>query len=194
MGGFGSGRPRQRVRAEDCLILTAGRLVLLAAEFPLCLRSESAVAGPTFWIDRTTGETTCALRYEVNTMHADAARLHLQHTTRTQPVATVAYGVHLTTSPLPWGGVRWAFLCPGLNCGRVCRKLYLPNGGQYFLCRLCYRLTYMSAQEAHAHDRMDRLVGMPCGTLADLFRDNRRIRKNNLALRKLKRRWNKCFP
>jgi hypothetical protein len=186
MGGFGSGPPLQRVRVEACLILSAGRLVLLAAEWPLGLRHELTVAAPVVWNNSTTGEPVCSLRYEVNTMRADAAWLHLEHTTRTRPVATVDYGALLTTTPLPWGGVRWAFLCPGLNCGRVCRKLYLPPGGRYFLCRLCYRppLTYTSAQEAHAHDRVDRLVGMPPGTLADLFRDNRRTRKKHLAIRK----------
>lgn len=49
-----------------------------------------------------------------------------------------------------FGGKAVWMLCP--CCGRRCRKLYAPDG-KPFRCRLCYRLTYASVQEAHAFDR-----------------------------------------
>jgi hypothetical protein len=58
------------------------------------------------------------------------------------------YPVRLVTSPLPWGGVRYWFVCPAVGCGRRVGCLYLPSGGKYFACRVCYRLTYASRQES----------------------------------------------
>lgn len=56
------------------------------------------------------------------------------------------------------GGQRWWFTCPLIVNGRACNrragKLYLPPGGRYFGCRVCHRLTYVSAQEAHQMERV----------------------------------------
>jgi hypothetical protein len=55
------------------------------------------------------------------------------------------------------GGPRWWFTCPlavnGRACGRRAAKLYLPPGGRYFGCRVCYDLTYESCQESYQFDR-----------------------------------------
>jgi hypothetical protein len=45
-----------------------------------------------------------------------------------------------------FGGVRWWFSCP--QCGKRCKKLYLPAGQWEIACRLCHRLTYTSTQTA----------------------------------------------
>jgi len=49
-----------------------------------------------------------------------------------------------------FGGVRPWFRCPGVVEGETCRrrvrKLYLPNGGRYWLCRECYDLGYRSSR------------------------------------------------
>jgi len=49
-----------------------------------------------------------------------------------------------------YGGVRPWFRCPGVvdgeKCGSRVRKLYLPNGGEYWLCRECYGLGYTSSR------------------------------------------------
>ena len=58
---------------------------------------------------------------------------------------TFDYQVHLDTTPCNFGGKRWWFKCP--HCWRRCQFLYLPPGGNYFLCRLCHNLTYESQQE-----------------------------------------------
>ena len=84
------------------------------------------------------------------------------HYTRTQHKDDVDFRVRLTTTPLPWGGVRWWFVCPltvnGRSCQRRCAKLYLPPGGRYYGCRLCYALTCASVQEAHRFDNMYRML------------------------------------
>ena len=64
----------------------------------------------------------------------------------TDETEAIATRVALTTTPLPWGGVRWWFLCP--ICGRRCGKLHLGSEGVEFACRICGRLTYRSCQES----------------------------------------------
>lgn len=75
--------------------------------------------------------------------------LRLQYTInpRTERAVQMDYLVRLTTSPLPWGGFRYWFICPLDGCGRRVGCLYLPSGGRYFGCRHCYNLTYESQQE-----------------------------------------------
>lgn len=60
------------------------------------------------------------------------------------------YWVELVSTPCRFGGQRWWFICPSLNCGRRVGVLYLPPGAKYFECRHCYNLTYESAQ---THDK-----------------------------------------
>ncbi len=96
------------------------------------------------------------------------------HYTITRIGEAVDYRVRLTTTPLPWGGVRWAFLCPNLSCGRACRKLYLPRGGRHFACRMCYRLTYQSAQEAHKFDDLYCRLGTTPGKWKRLLEKERK--------------------
>ena len=74
------------------------------------------------------------------------------------------YRVERVSMPQPFGGRRWWFVCPLVNCYRRCGKLYLPPGGRYYGCRQCYRLTYESVQE---HDpRVSRLANDPLALYA----------------------------
>ena len=59
------------------------------------------------------------------------------------------YPVRLTTTPLPWGGQRYWFICPLVGCGRRVSVLYLAPRREYFACRHCYRLSYRSRQEGN---------------------------------------------
>jgi hypothetical protein len=156
MGGSGSGRwrDRKRIPVEDCLVLNAGKLQrdkLVAGG----LRASGALT----WTNTATGEKLSSIGYEADTLGA-APWLRL-HYTRTRTGDAFDYRVRLSTSPLPWGGVRWAFLCP--DCSRACRKLYLPNGAGRFACRRCYGLTYTSTQEAHKYDGMFRRLAADIG-------------------------------
>jgi hypothetical protein len=69
-----------------------------------------------------------------------------------------------TTEP-HFGGVRWWFSCP--QCGKRCKKLYLPPGQWEIGCRLCHNLTYRSAQTAHtmSGDQQVQSVRKCCASL-----------------------------
>lgn len=150
MGGYGSGWAREKkTPVEACWVLPVGKL-----QRDKFLRQGLRSSGSLTWTNTATGDKEASIGYEVDTLDADPW-LRLRYTWK-RSEEVVDYRVRLNTMPLPWGGVRWGFLCPGRNCGRACRNLYLPNGGQYFACRLCYQLTYKSAQEAHKYDSVFR--------------------------------------
>jgi hypothetical protein len=76
--------------------------------------------------------------------------------------------VPVRTTRCYFGGYRYWFLCPGRSivhgCGFRVSRLYLPPGGTRFGCRICWNLTYESAQQ---HDsRVDRLRKVDHATLA----------------------------
>lgn len=64
-----------------------------------------------------------------------------------------------TISLVPWnprfGGKAWWMICP--MCRRRCVKLFRPPHSSHiedsFRCRLCWGLTYQTAQTAHRWDR-----------------------------------------
>jgi hypothetical protein len=60
------------------------------------------------------------------------------------------YWIQLETTPQPFGGRRWWFVCP--QTGVRAAKLYLPNGAFTFASRRAYRLAYASQREP-AHYR-----------------------------------------
>lgn len=152
MGGLGSGWTwEKKTCVEDCWGLPVGKL-----QPDKLLRQGLHYSGTLTWTNIVTGDKVASIGYEVNTLDADAW-LRLHYTLKPSGEA-VDYRVRLTTTPLPWGGVRWGFLCPNRNCGRACRKLYLPNGGRYFLCRVCHRLTYKSSQEANRDGSLSYLM------------------------------------
>ena len=169
MGGYGSGRqglasPKQTV--ESCLVLSAARLQ----------RDRMIVAGRRgtgilTWTRVRTGEKVAAAGYSVSTLDGEPPTIRLDYTwTRwgEDQGEHMEYPVGLTTTPLPWGGVRWWFVCPlvrnGVPCGRRVGKLYLPPGARYFGCRHCHGLTYMSCQESHKFDGLYRMLAAETGT------------------------------
>jgi hypothetical protein len=54
--------------------------------------------------------------------------------------------VQLVTTPQPFGGRRWWFVCP--RRGDLVSKLYKPNGAGCFASRRAYRLAYRSQRES----------------------------------------------
>jgi hypothetical protein len=64
------------------------------------------------------------------------------------------YTIPLTTTPQPFGGCRWWFVCPSTR-GRVC-KLYLPPGAARFASRRAYRLGYRCQRETPADRALSR--------------------------------------
>ena len=162
MGGYGSGRPQEKHTVEACKVLSAGML-----QRNKLLREGVFNFATLTWTNTATGEDVSSIACLVYTI--DATRVIRLYYSITETGENIEYPVRLTTTPLPWGGVRWAFLCPGGNCGRVCRKLYLPPRGRYFACRLCYRLTYTSSQEAHKFDGFFRRMGITPAQAKDIF-------------------------
>jgi IS6 family transposase len=55
------------------------------------------------------------------------------------------YVVQLVTTPQPFGGRRWWFVCP--RRGDLVAKLYKPNGAGRFASRRAYRLAYRCQRE-----------------------------------------------
>ncbi len=104
-----------------------------------------------------------------------AMGLRLEHITGASFRTVV---VPVTTTRPHLGGRRFWFLCPmirgGVRCGRGSGRLYLPPGAEFWGCRPCYNLTYVSVK---THDaRKDRLLKNPDLLTAALRSDNPRQR------------------
>jgi hypothetical protein len=157
VGGYNSGWHRATTNTvEDGLILSSSKL-----QRDRMMRPNLHWAGTVTWSHSYTGEKLASIGLDTHTTDgAGWARLHY---TRTNAGEQMDYRVNLTTTPLPWGGLRWWFLCPlvtgGRYCGRRVGKLCLPPGARYFGCRHCYRLAYTSSREAHKFESVLGLVG-----------------------------------
>jgi len=143
MGGYGSTRwnwHNKRLAAEDCRRL------------PFRVFKKNLFIG---WRGQVTwsrnGEVFSTIGYWVNGAGESPSSLRLIYTiTRVNgEKQDVDYPIRLTTTPLPWGGLRYWFICPCLGCGRRVSVLYLASGQDYFLCRHCNRLSYRSRQEGY---------------------------------------------
>jgi hypothetical protein len=88
---------------------------------------------------------------DTSTSPASAHRPTRRHVYGPRAVTrTSDYWIQLETTPQPFGGRRWWFICP--RTGVRAAKLYLPNGAFTFASRQTYRLVYHSQREA-PHDR-----------------------------------------
>ena len=80
--------------------------------------------------------------------------------TRKDSVEPVYHSTMLIARAMPFGGLRWWYVCP--NCGSVRSTLYLPFrfGGRAWRCRRCYDLRYKTQRadlRARAEIRMQRV-------------------------------------
>jgi hypothetical protein len=107
----------------------------LAGNWPEAMRSGT-------WRWSAYGETWATIGYRVEIISASVARLSLNFKVNGSPVAQTIW---LEKRPCRFGGGRWYAQCP--VSGRTASKLYLSNGGQYFLSRQAYRLSYQSQRE-----------------------------------------------
>ena len=167
MGGFGSGIWKtldKKATVEDCLILSAGKLMSLGRLKPNC----STYNGSLAWTRTYTGEKIASIGIDTD-CGDDSGTVRLYYTCKNAG-ESVDCRIKIVATPLPWGGPRWWFICPltvsGRYCGRRVGKLYLPNGARYFGCRRCYDLTYTSCQESHKFDACLAAVGAPMGLSA----------------------------
>lgn len=145
MGGYGSGRPGWKDKAEDFKALDIG--TLRRAGFLKFGRSGTWAwwrGGEKIgWIGVRAEASAVILSYRWRWRGGD-----WQDCEERVPVEWV---------PCTLGGARPYFRCPGVvngrHCGRRVGKLFA--GGQYFLCRHCYGLAY-SSQHEPLHDRLMR--------------------------------------
>ena len=105
-----------------------------------------------------------AVEVRLDTTDPAAPFMELTHETRDEPTQRIDYRVRLTTTRPRYGGERWWFVCP--SSGRRVFKLYLPNGGRWFLCRAAYGLAYQVTRE----DALSRHLRRAGGILAKLGR------------------------
>jgi hypothetical protein len=141
MGGLGSGRSGGRATTESGLTLNLSKLRREGLLRPNCFQSGSIT-----WTDTRTGERDGSIGYEAF-LRQETGRLRLQYTT-TQGDGErreLDYQIQLVTTPQPFGGRRWWFVCP--RTGRRATKLYLPDGAFTFASRQAYRLTYECQRE-----------------------------------------------
>jgi hypothetical protein len=156
---------------ENCYVLDVGELARKGAFVPWHYGSVRWLRGE---------EVIASIGYTVRPA-GDGLFLQLSYRS-TRAGEEMGVNIHLDTTALHFGGRRWWGICPlvmnGQACNRRVGKLYLPPGGRYFRCRICYRLTYRGAQE---HDkRVDALRRNPAelyGILADpaAYLRNRRV-------------------
>ena len=177
MGGYGSGLGRcgnKKDTVEDCLTLNVDKLVRNRV-----LYSGLHSYGTLTWTNTAIGKKISSCGYEVNSESPSASWFRLSYTvTRTEE--KVDYTIRLTATKPNLGGSRWWFICPlvvnGRTCNRRAGRLYLPPGGKYYGCRICYSLSYTSCQESHKYDSVFKMLAkdFPGTTAGDIKRLLRR--------------------
>ena len=173
MGGYGSGWHRARTyTVESAWILSAASLMR-----DNILRPNHSYHGGTItWSDGRTGEPLSKIGFSSD-CRANFGWCQLNYTI-TDTGEKMDFRVQLTTTPLPWGGLKWWFICPlivdGVHCGRRVAKLYHPPHGRYYGCRHCHKLGYNSSRKAHQFESglagIGRGMGLSAREVAKLLR------------------------
>ncbi len=124
MGGYGSGRSGGRPTTEDGLTLSLSKLLR-----DKLFRPGSGWSGSLIWTNTSTGERIGSIGYEANLgQESGRVRLHYTTTRWDGEKRESNYWIQFETTPQPFGGRRWWFICP--RTGRRAAKLYLPNGAK----------------------------------------------------------------
>jgi hypothetical protein len=139
MGGYGSGRSGGRATTDIGLTLSLPKLMRDRLFRPGC-----AWGGSLVWTNTTTGEQVGSVGYEAH-LGEESGRVRLYYTTTRWGGERHEsdYWIQLETTPQPFGGRRWWFVCP--RTGRRAAKLYLHGG--VFASRQAHRLAYRSQRE-----------------------------------------------
>ena len=143
MGGYGSGRPSYKQKAEGCRSLDVNYMN----------RKGCLSAGFTGnWTWSRDGEVISQIGFRTEESRVIFDYRISQRGGDWEPITQY---VPLTYADCHYGGQRPYFRCPGIvsgqHCGRRVGKLF--SGGRYFLCRHCYNITYASQSDAR-YDRM----------------------------------------
>ena len=126
MGGYGSGRwgwHRKKTQVEECLKLTI---------YFLKPYLRAGNGGTVRW--SRGDEERASIGYEVSACkQPKSVQLNYTINARKGCPEELSCSVNLTTTPLPWGGFRYWFVCPLKGCSQRVGCLYLPPGGKYSL-------------------------------------------------------------
>lgn len=143
MGGYGSGRPSHKTKAEECRSLDVNRMH----------RASCFVEGETAsWVWSRDGKEVARIGYQMT-----ESGLMLDYRVRIrgggwEPIKQLVLIEFVNCN---YGGQRPYFRCPGAVAGRSCNrrvgKLYAD--GRYFLCRHCYDITH-TCQTEPRHERL----------------------------------------
>ena len=148
MGGFGSGRYGGRPTVEDGLSLDLPKLIR-----DELVRPSTICNGSLVWTRVNTGERVGSIGYNAH-IGGEHGRVRLHYTSGWDgEKRDLDYWIELTTTPQPFGGRRWWFICP--KTGQRVAKLHLPPGAFTFASRKAYRLSYRSQRQT----RFDRALG-----------------------------------
>jgi hypothetical protein len=147
MGGTGSGNYGGRPTVEDALKLDLHRLIRTGSFQP-----GARVTGSLTWTDPYSGKQTASIGYEAH-MSGEHGWVRLRYTTTNHWNGEKThhdYTVQLATTPQPFGGRRWWWVCP--RRGDLVSKLYKPAGNGIFASRKAHRLAYR-CQRQSPYDR-----------------------------------------
>jgi hypothetical protein len=139
MGGSRSGRGGGRPTSEACASFVLTTALFTRAGLRAGVKGELAL---TF---SDSGAGRLPVKILIDTTGTTYRFLELSHVGRTSDAVPQRYQVQLRTSPQPFGGVRWWFVCP--RTGRRCTKLFLPLGGHRFWSRQAWGLGYACQRE-----------------------------------------------
>jgi hypothetical protein len=147
MGGIGSGNHGGKPTVEDGLVLDLNRLIQQGT-----FRPGHAWGGSIVWSEVHSGRETARIGYECF-MGQESGQVRLTYTI-TSPWSgekhSSDYWVQLATTPQPFGGRRWWWVCP--RRGDLVSKLYKPNGRDRFASRKAHNIAYRSQRQS-PHDR-----------------------------------------
>jgi hypothetical protein len=146
MGGYGSGNRGGRPTIEDGLVLDLNRLIRDRLFRP------GTWSGSIIWSEVDSGRKVACIGYEAH-MGEERGWVRLRYTktnTWSGQKTHQDYCIDLATTPQPFGGRRWWWVCPWRD-GLVA-KLYKPAEGWIFASRKAHRLAYRSQRQS-PHDR-----------------------------------------
>jgi len=141
MGGYRSGRSGGRPTVEDGLTLDLAKLRRDGAFGP-----GYGWGGTLRWTDGYSGRHIGSVGYE-GFLNQEYGRVRLTYTSTLWDGEKhdSDYWIDLATTPQPFGGRRWWFICP--RTGERVAKLHLPPGAFTFASRRAHKLAYRSQRE-----------------------------------------------
>jgi hypothetical protein len=147
MGGYGSGRSGGRPTVESGLTLDLSRIFKTG-----WLKPGATTRGVLRWTNVRTSQETASMGFEAQ-LGENYGSIRLNWTSTnllSGEKRQCENSIALTTTPQPFGGRRWWFVCP--RTGRHVVRLHVPPGASVFACRAAHGLAHRSQRET-ASDR-----------------------------------------